>query len=121
MEEYVCFTKNEAIKLIEKFNYLVGTSFIGHNNKRNYIVKYLFLVPSEPQKQLEVGKLLESYSLGIIPFSKVQEYTDNYTEDKFSVSIFATTLQGDFPSLFHLLPLQVVVDDSGQIQEGFAL
>ena len=121
MNDYIYYTKAEASALIPKFQHLVGTTFIGGATKRTFCVKFLFLIPADPIKYKELGDLLGGYSLELISWDDVIGYTHLYTKDEYALAIYATTLEGDFPALFHLLPIHLVVDNTGALVDGFGI
>lgn len=120
MKDYTCYTKEEAINSIPKFNHLIGSEFIGHYTKRKYKVVYILVVPANPDKQNELGVLMSKYSRGVIPIEDIYEFEKRYTDDEFAIAIYATTIEG-FPSLFHLLPIQAVVNMHGVLEDGFGI
>lgn len=120
MEEYLSYSKEDALAILPRFKHLEGTVYESKNLNSTVKVMYVILMPADPIKRDELSKLISSYSLGRVPYSVIEEFERDYTTDEFTIVLFGTTTVGMI-DLFEVLPIHFVVDSSGQLVEGFAI
>lgn|GEM_PF-6812639 len=120
MEDYILYTKQQAIDKLPEFNGEVGKEFVDKSNGRNFKVQFVMLAPAEPDKRKEFTDLIYRVSLHLESRQLLYDFEDNYVEDKYTLIIFGITTSGT-PNLFHVRPLHWVIDKSGQLVEGFGI
>jgi hypothetical protein len=118
--DYLSFSKDKAYDYQDKFGYLEGKVFTYFEDKKQYTVTGILVSPSDPNLLREFTSIVSQCDMGVKNMGELTKFKERLDTSAFTAVLFARRDSPHEPG--HIfLPLTQMVNNSGELEVGFAM